>query len=119
MQYKHNNRLTAKVLIAGAAIAILSYLLYPGAGQLGVMLNGDAVAEPLVRFAAVPTFLLVMIITGILMVLLFLGVGVFMLLCAIFVALAGVFIMAPSFWPVLVIIVLMIASMIAGNGNKG
>lgn len=26
---------------------------YPGAGQLGVMLNGDAVAEPLVRFAAV------------------------------------------------------------------
>lgn len=30
----------------------------------------------------------------------------------------GVFIMAPSFWPVLVIIVLMMASMIVGSGNK-
>lgn len=106
------------MLIVGAIIAILSYLFHPGVGQLSVMLDGEPVAEPLVRFAAVPTFLLIMIITGVLMVLLFLGIGVFMFLCAIFVALIGIFIMAPYFWPVLVVVVLMIALMTLGSGNK-
>lgn len=110
MRQKRNKKLIAKVLIAGAITAILSYLFYPGTGQFGVMLNG----EP----AAVPTFLLIMIITGVLMVLLFLGVGVFMFLFALFVAVVGIFIMAPYFWPVLVIIVLMIALMAVSNGNK-
>jgi len=118
MQQKHNKKLIVKVLIVGAIIAVLSYLFHPGVGQLSVMLNGEPVAEPLVRFAAVPTFLLVMMITGVLMVLLFLGVGVFIFLCAMFVALIGIFIMAPYFWPVLVVVVLMIALMTIGNGNK-
>jgi len=118
MQQKHDRKLIVKVLIVGAIIAILSYLFHPGVGQLSVMLNDEPVAEPLVRFAAVPTFLLVMMITGVLMVLLFLGVGVFMFLCAMFVALIGVFIMAPYFWPVLVVVVLMIVLMTIGNGNK-
>lgn len=104
--------------MAGAVIAILSYLFHPGVGQLSVMLNGKPVAEPLVRFAAVPTFLLIMIVTGVLMILLFLGVGVFMFLFALFVAVIGIFIMAPYFWPVLAIIVLMITLMTVGNGNK-
>jgi len=118
MHQKHNKKLIIKVLIVSAIIAILSYLYHPGVGQLSVMLNGEPVAEPLVRFAAVPTFLLVMMITGVLMVLLFLGVGVFMFLCAMFVALLGVYIMAPYFWPVLVVVVLMVALMTVGNGNK-
>ncbi|MDO9270528.1 MAG: hypothetical protein Q7T96_15605 [Methylobacter sp.] len=118
MQQKHNKKLIVKVLIIGAVIAILSYLFHPGIGQLSVMLNGEPVAEPLVRFAAGPTFLLIMIITGILMVLLFLGVGVFMFMFAMFVALMGIFIMAPYFWPVLIIILLMITLMTVGNGNK-
>ncbi|PPK75052.1 hypothetical protein B0F87_107296 [Methylobacter tundripaludum] len=117
MQQKRNKKLIVKVLIVGAVIAILSYLFHPGVGQLSVMLNGEPVAEPLVRFAAVPTFLLIMIVTGVLMVLLFLGVGVFMFLFAMCVALVGVFIMAPYFWPVLVIILLMITLMTMGNGN--
>jgi len=48
---------------------------------------------------------------------LFLGVGVFMFLFAMCVALVGVFIMAPYFWPVLVIILLMTTLMTVGNGN--
>lgn len=113
-----NKKLIVKVLMAGVIIAILSYLFHPGVGQLSVMLNGEPVAEPLVRFAAVPTFLLVMIITGVLMVLLFLGVGVFIFLFAMFLALVGIFIMAPYFWPVLLIILLMITLMTVGNGNS-
>ena len=118
MQQKRNKKLIVEVLIVGAIIAVLSYLFHPGVGQLSVMLNGEPVAEPLVRFAAVPTFLLIMIITGVLMVLLFLGVGVFMFLSAMFIALIGIFIMAPYFWPVLVVVVLMIALMTVGIGSK-
>lgn len=118
MQQTHNKKLIIKVLIVGVIIAILSYLFHPGVGQLSVTLNGEPVAEPLVRFAAVPTFLLIMITTGVLMVLLFLGVGVFMFLAAMFAALIGIFIMAPYFWPVLVVVVLMIALMTMGNGSK-
>ena len=118
MQQKRNNKLITKVLIVGAVIAVLSYLFHPGIGQLSVTLNGEPVFEPLVRFAAVPTFLLIMLITGILTVLLFLGVGVFMFLLVLFLALAGIFIMAPYFWPVLVIILLMITLMTLGNDDK-
>lgn len=119
MQQKHNNGLIVKVLIVGAIIAILSYLFHPGVGQLSIMINGEPVAEPLVHFAAIPTFLVIMMITGVLTILLFLGVGVFIFLFAMFVALISIFIMAPYFWPVLVIVLLMIALMTVDNGNKG
>ncbi|MDO9424185.1 MAG: hypothetical protein Q7T40_08365 [Methylobacter sp.] len=118
MQQKQHKNLIVKVLTVGVIIAVLSYLFHPGVGQLSVMINGEPVAEPLVRFAAVPTFLLIMIVTGVLMALLFLGVGVFMFLCMMFVALIGIFIMAPYFWPVLVIVLLMVTLMTLGNGNK-
>jgi len=110
-----------RALIVGAVIAILSYLFHPGFGQLSVLsviINGEPVAEPLVPFAAGSTFLLIMIITGTLMVLLFLGVGVFVFLFAMLVALIGIFIMAPYFWPVLIIALLVITLMTVGNGNK-
>ena len=115
---RQNKNLIPKVLMVGAVIAILSYLFYPGVGQLSLMLNGEPVAEPLVRFAAVPTFLLIMVITGVLMVLLFLGVGVFVFLFAMIIALAVISIMAPYFWPVLVIVLLVIMLMALSNGNK-
>jgi hypothetical protein len=118
MQQKQNKKLIAKVLIVGAVIAVLSYLFHPGVGQLSIMLNGEPVAEPLVRFAAVPTFLFVMVITAVLMVILFLGAGLFIFLFAMFVALAGIFIMAPYFWPVLVIVLLTTLLLAVSNGNK-
>jgi len=118
MQQKHNKKLIVKVLVIGAVIAILSYLFHPGVGRLSVMFNGEPVAEPLVRFAAGPTFLLIMIITGVLMVLLFLGAGIFMFLFAMIFALIGIFMMAPYFWPVLTIILLIVTLMAVGNGNK-
>lgn len=118
MQRKRNKKLIVKILIIGAVIAILSYLFHPGVGQFSIMLNGEPVAEPLVRFAAVPTFILILIVTGVLTVLLFLGVGVFVFLFAMLIALIGVFVMAPYFWPVLVIMLLMMALMAVGDGNK-
>jgi hypothetical protein len=118
MEHKSNKKLITKVLIIGGIIAILSYLFHPGVGQFSVMINGEPVAEPLARFAAIPTFLVIMLTTGLLMVLLFLGVGVLMFLAAMVFAFAVCVIIAPYFWPVLVIIFLIIALMAFSNGNK-
>ncbi len=114
MLQKRNKKLIIKTLIAGTIIVILSYLLYPDIGQLSFILNG----EPMAHFVAIPSFLLIMTFTGVLMVLLFLGIGVFMFLFAILVALLGIFIMAPYFWPVLVVVLLVIAMMSVSNGTK-
>ena len=119
MEHKSNKKLITKVLIIGGIIAILSYLFHPGVGQFSVMINGEPVAEPLVRFAAIPIFLVFMLITGLLMVLLFLGAGALMFLAAMFFAFAVCFVIAPYFWPVLVIIFLIIALMAFSNDNKG
>jgi hypothetical protein len=109
MEHQNNHTLITKVLIVGLVIAILSYLFHPDVGQFSLMMNGKPVADPLVRFAAIPTFLVVMLITGVLMVLLFLGVGVFLFMAATFIALMGIAIAVPFFWPILLIIFLIIA----------
>lgn len=82
------------------------------------MINGEPVADPLVRFAAIPTILAVLLFTGILMVLVFLGVGLLMFLGALLFMMFGGFIVAPYSWPMLVIIVLMIALMSLGENKK-
>ena len=111
MKPQPNHNLITKVLIVGLVIGILSYLFHPDVGQFSIMMNGEPVASPLVRFAALPTFLVIMLITGILMALLFLGMGVFLFMVATFVALLGIAIIVPFFWPILLIIFLIIALM--------
>lgn len=118
MWQKHHKKLIIRLLIVCAMVVIVSYLFHSGLGQFSVTINGEPVAEPLVRFAVVPTFLLVMIIAGALMVLLFLGFGVFMFLLALVMAVTGIFILAPYFWPVLIIILIMITLMTVANGKK-
>lgn len=88
-------KLLIKVFAVGMVIAILSYLFHPEVGQFSLMLNGSPVAEPLVRFAAIPSFLVIMLVTGVLMVLLFMGVGLFIFLIAIFMALLGIGFLVP------------------------
>jgi len=101
--------LITKVLIVGLLVAIGSYLFHPDVGQFSVMWNGEPIATPWLRFAAVPTVLVIMLITGLLMVLLFLGVGVFLFMGAVFLALIGIFIIVPFFWPVLLMMFLLMA----------
>ena len=70
-------------------IAFLSFLFHPDAGSFSIMMNGEPVGDdPLVRMAVIPAFLLTMLITGVLMTLVFLGVGAFLLIAAIFIAFA-------------------------------
>lgn len=118
MEHQRNNKLMTKVLIAGLVIAIFSYLFHPDVGQFSIMMNGEPVADPLVRFAAIPTFLVIMLITGVLMMLLFLGVGVFIFMAATFIALLGIAVAVPFFWPILLIIFLIIALMSFSHNHK-
>ena len=111
MEHKGNSKLITKVLIVGLVIALLSYLFHPEVGQFSLMMNGQPVADPLVRFAALPTFFVTLLITGVLIGLLFLGVGVFLFMVAAFIAFLVMAIAVPFFWPVLLIIFLMIGMM--------
>ncbi len=115
MSKQHNNHLILKVLIIGGLITILVYLFHPGVGQFSLIINGEPVADPLVRFAAIPTLLIAMLFTGMLMFVAFLGVGMFMFIAALAFIMLGVFIVAPYFWPMLMIIFLVIALMSFGN----
>lgn len=111
MANNRNMRLITKVLIIGALIAVLGYLFHPDVGQLSVMINGQPIAEPLVRIAAIPTFLVILGLAAILTILLFLGIGMFMFLGALCIALMICIMLAPYFWPVLVVIFMLIAVM--------
>jgi hypothetical protein len=118
VEHKRNNKLMTKVLMVGLVIAILSYLFHPDIGQFSIMMNGEPVADPLVRFAAIPTLLVIMLITGVLMVLLFLGVGVFIFMAAIFLAFVGIGVAEPFFWPILLIIFLIVTLMSFSHTHK-
>ena len=118
MEPQRNNKLMTKILIVGLVIAIFSYLFHPDVGQFSIMMNGEPVADPLVRFAAIPAFLVIMLITGVLMMLLFLGVGVFIFMAATFIALLGIAIAVPFFWPILLIIFLLIALLSFSHNQK-
>jgi len=114
-QERHS--LIANVFVIGVIIAALSYLFHPDVGVFKLIVNGQPVDDPIIRFAAVPSVLLVMFISGILAVLLFFGIGLVLFFVALFFAMLGVFLIAPFFWPVLVVIFLMFALMSVGSGR--
>lgn len=117
MKRDRNIHLIIKVLLVGGLFATLIYLFHPAGGQFSVMINGEPVADPIVRLAAIPTLLAVLFFTGILTVLAFFGVGLFVFLAVLMFVLPGIFILAPYTWPVLVIVFITIVVMSLGN-NK-
>lgn len=111
MSPQQKTRLITRVLLIGIAIAVLSYLFHPEVGQFSVLINGQPVAEPLLRIAAVPTFLVFIGFAILITVLLLWGVGIIMLLGFLFIAFSMGIFLAPYFWPVLVIAFLFIAAL--------
>ncbi|MGR9046917.1 MAG: hypothetical protein ACU83N_16675 [Gammaproteobacteria bacterium] len=118
MTDRSNRHWVTKILVIGIFIAILVYLFHPGVGQLRLIVNGETMPEPLARLAAIPTLLLVLAVSAVLSLLLFFGVGLFIFLGALFFAFFGLMVVAPYFWPMLIIIFLVIALMAIGNEGK-
>ena len=113
-----HSHLATKVLFIGVLVAVLVYLFHPGVGQLSVIINGEPVPQPWAGLAAIPTMLLVLGFSLLLGLLIFFGVGLFIFLGALFFACFGLILIAPYFWPMLVIIFLVIALMSIGNDSK-
>jgi hypothetical protein len=118
MAYKRNTKLITKVFTVGMVIAALSYLFHPEIGQISVILNGQPITDSLVRFAAVPTFLVMLGLTVFITIMLFVGIGMFMFLGVLFAALTACFLIAPYLWPILAIIFLVIAVMSFSHEDK-
>ncbi|RLA21244.1 MAG: hypothetical protein DRQ62_09640 [Gammaproteobacteria bacterium] len=117
MQQNRNIHLIIKILVIGGFMTSLIYLFHPEIGQFSLVINGEPVADPLIRFAAIPTILAVLLFTGILMVLAFFGIGLLIFIVAFLFMVLAVFIVAPYFWPLLVIIFLMIVLMFFSEKN--
>jgi len=117
MPQQQKNHLILKILVLGGFIASLVYFFHPGVGQFSLIINGEPVADPLIRFAAFPTLLITLLFTSILLVFAFIGVGMFIFMLAFVFVTLGVFMVAPYFWPVLAIIFLIILFM-SFDSNK-
>ena len=111
MQRNRNTHLIIKILLIGGLLTSLIYLFHPETEQFSVIMNGEPVANPLIRFAAIPTILTVLFFTGILMVLAFFGIGLLIFLGVFLFMMLGVFIIAPFSWPILLIVFLVIVLM--------
>lgn len=118
MKRNRNNHLIIKLVTIGVLIAALSYFLHPGLGQFSLTINGEPVAEPLARLAAIPTLLVALFFTVLLVVLVFLGAGMMIFLSVLLFMVMGVFIIAPYLWPVLTIIFLVVLLMSLGRDNR-
>ena len=118
MSEQKNNQLILKTCIIGILIATLVYSFHPSVGQFSLSINGEPVADPLIRLAAIPTLLFTMVLTGILMILAFLGISAFMFIAAFIFVFLGILLLAPYFWPMLVIIYLLILLMSIGEAKK-
>jgi hypothetical protein len=103
-------------IIISILIAALVYFFHPGVGQFGLIINGEPVADPLIRLAALPTLIVALLFTVVLIILAFLGVGMF--IGGLGLILLGIFFLAPYFWPILVIITLIILVMSFGSTDK-
>lgn len=113
-----NTHLMLKTVIIGGVVAVLVYLFHPGVGQFSLLINGEPVAEPWFRLAAVPAVLLTMLFIGILAFMAMLGVGMMMFMVAMIFALLGILLFAPYVWPVLILFFLIIFVMSAGNSKN-
>lgn len=108
MAANNNTHLLLKILLLGGLLAALVYLFHPDVGQFSLSFKGQPVAEPLFRLAAIPALLLVILFIGILSALAMLGVGMLMFLGVLGFSLLGILVIAPYFWPVLLLFLVLI-----------
>ena len=117
MSTKHQNNLVLKIITLGTLIAVLVYLFHPGVAQFSLLINGKPV-NPFFSIAALPAFMLILMMIAILSFLALMGVGMMMFALAVGFSLMGVLIIAPYFWPVLIIIMAIVLFMSAGNNKS-
>jgi hypothetical protein len=109
--------LVLKIVLLGLLIALLAYVFHPDGGHVSLAINGEPVTDPLARLAVIPAFLAILILTGLLAGLVILGAGTFLLIGFVLLGTAGIALAVPTFWPVLIIVIL--AASLASLDGKG
>jgi hypothetical protein len=110
--------LILKIVLLGLLLALLAYIFHPEGGHVSLTINGEPVTDPLARIAAVPAFLAILLLTGLLAGLVILGMGTFLLIGFILLGAAGIALAVPTFWPVLVIVILAVSLATLGGREK-
>ncbi len=114
---KPHTQLIAKILLTGVLLAFLIYLFHPDTGQFSIIINGQEVADPLVRLAVIPSILAVLFFAGILSIFAFLGVSMMMFFGGLILVLLAIFFIAPFSWPILLFMFFMIL-LLSSDGNQ-
>ena len=110
--------LILKIVLLGLLLALLAYVFHPDGGHVSLTIDGAPVTDPLARIAAVPAFLAILLLTGILAVLVILGAGTILLIGFVLLGAAGIALAVPTFWPVLIIVILAVSlASLDGKGN--
>jgi len=110
--------LILKIVLLGLLLALLVYVFHPDGGHVSLTINGEPVTDPLARIAAVPAFLAILLLTGLLAGLVILGMGTFLLIGLVLLGAAGIALAVPTFWPVLVIVILAVSLASLGGREK-
>jgi hypothetical protein len=110
--------LILKIVLLGLLLALLAYVFHPAGGHVSLTINGEPVTDPLARIAAVPAFLAILLLTGLLAGLVILGMGTFLLIGLVLLGAAGITLVMPYFWPVLVIVILAVSLASLGGREK-
>jgi hypothetical protein len=110
--------LVLKIVLLGLLLALLAYVFHPDGGHVSLTINGEPVTDPLARIAAVPAFLAIVLLTGLLAGLVILGMGTFLLIGLVLLGAVGIALAVPTFWPVLVIVILAVSLASLGGREK-
>jgi hypothetical protein len=115
---RKKSELIVKIVLLGLLLALLAYVFHPDGGHVSLTINGEPVTDPLARIAAVPAFLAILLLTGLLAGLVILGMGTFLLIGFVLLGAVGIAIAVPTFWPVLLIVILAVSLMSLGGRDK-
>ncbi|WP_446811571.1 hypothetical protein ACH50O_08400 [Methylomonas sp. 2BW1-5-20] len=118
MSRPDNRHLLLKTLLLGSLLAGMVYFFHPDVGQFNLLINGQPVADPLYRLAAIPVLLSVAVLIGVLAALAIMGVGMLIFFTALGFALLGIFLVAPYSWPILLLFCLMMLAMSSNGSGK-
>jgi hypothetical protein len=110
--------LILKIVLLGLLLALLAYIFHPEGGHVSLTINGEPVTDPLARIAAVPAFLAILLLTGLLAGLVILGMGTFLLIGLVLLGAAGIALAVPTFWPVLLIVIVAVSLASLGGREK-
>lgn len=100
---KNTSMLSSKVILLGVLLIILLYLFHPVTGNMHMTINGEQVTGPLAELAAFPMSLGILVFSGLLAALIFLGAGTLFLVMMAIIGFTALFVFMPFLAPFIIV----------------